>query len=602
MSQENIETSSDTQSKGKSILTALAQHEVTLLLDVFLANLPPSTLEAILDRLPADTRQTLQHIINPIALPEVNAEKPTSVAKLAQTWSNLWKQWNDIVFEATDEEGKYIEQEAEWEPPYFSYSALVEDLEAIAKEMQLLLPRAYEHKLEPNVDFAQALSELAQEISNELPDWIELVEEEFYLENCLTDCLLQWRWLQAKERVIDALVFLQEIREWEEETKQVNLKPSAFLDFFTKLQDADLQKIYEGLTSHEQELLWKTYLENIHSHWHELYLYCLKKYAPDRHLEILRATISQHWQNGLPVIEDLLAKEAYQESLAVLEETLTSLLSPHREVNWTPESSLFVTILGGFRGSELSGKEQTLLRYYQQAATALNRAERIEALQLQLNAIENIFNWSAMLESFKNTKISEATRYNLFQSWRNYILRVTEKQRKAESSWWLGWLLDSISPLPQATEQFQHQIKQWLLATNSDKELSHQNFLALRLLTHDLAEIRGENWYRYPNFLAVTIVPGNLKTPDAQFRQSFLKQLAPTDLWDKVMAYWQNHLDQWIPQPETARKSDYTEQAKWMSALREISPTAFDNLLAKWRIQHKQRRNLWKALEQFGLI
>jgi len=116
-----------------------------------------------------------------------------------------------------------------------------------------------------------------------------------------------------------------------------------------------------------------------------------------------------------------------------------------------------------------------------------------------------------------------------------------------------------------------------------------------------LAEIRGENWHRYPNFQAVVLVPSNLKTPDAPSRQSFLQQLAPNDLWNGVMAYWQNHLDRWIPQPETARKSDYTEQAKWVAALCELSPTAYQNLLTQWRVQHKQRRNLWKALEKLGL-
>jgi protease II len=50
-----------------------------------------------------------------------------------------------------------------------------------------------------------------------------------------------------------------------------------------------------------------------------------------------------------------------------------------------------------------------------------------------------------------------------------------------------------------------------------------------------------------------------------------------------------------------ASKSDYTEPAKWLAALRELSPTSYQHLLAEWRIQHKQRRNLWKALEKIGL-
>ncbi len=212
-----------------------------------------------------------------------------------------------------------------------------------------------------------------------------------------------------------------------------------------------------------------------------------------------------------------------------------------------------------------------------------------------------------MMEAFKNAKVSKATRRNLSQSWRNYILQITESNfwkwgdRKTSHAWWLSWLLDSIAAPQTATEEFPHLVEQWLLALESDEKPSSQDFAALRLLTCDLAAIRGENWNHHPNFQAVVLVPGNLKTADADSRQSFLEQLAPQALWNSVMAYWQGHLELWIPQPETVRKSDYTEQAEWLAALRELSPSSYQRLLAQWRVQHKQRRNLWKALEQRGL-
>jgi hypothetical protein len=593
---------------GETVLTALTQPEVALLLDALFESLSSSLLETALNRLPSDTRKTLQQILTPSPPTAVKAEKPASLAKLEQTWSQLWGQWHDIVSEATDEEGKYIEQEAHWEPPYFNDSALVEDLEALAEQMLPLLPTAYEHEFSPKADFAQTLEEMAAEIEDALPEWIQSVNEGFYLESSLTTCLLQWQWLQAQDEGLDAFGFTQGMRVWEERGKQVKLEQSAFFQFFTQLSDSDLQEIYQGLTAHRQALLWKTYLENTRSHWHELYLYCLERYAPERRLETLRATISQQWQNGLPVIEDLLAKEAYQESLAVVEKTLQSLLqSTRRDRIWSPETSLLVTLPGVFYSGGPSEDQITLLRYYQQAAAGLHQSERVRALELQLTACEHRFNWSVMLAAFRQESVSEATRSNLYQSWRDYIIRLTERQfwewrqEQGDSSWWLPWLLDSVADSQKGTEEFQRRIGQWLADFERDEKPCRQDFAALRLLTCDLAEIRGENWHRSPNFQSVVLVPGSLKTPDAQSRQSSLKQLAPPDLWNGVMAYWQNHLDHWIPQPETARKSDYTEQAKWVAALRELSPTAYKHLLAQWRVQHKQRRNLWKALEQMGL-
>lgn len=217
MSQESIKTSTINKTVGKSILAALTQHELALVLDALLANLAPSSLETALKRLPTDTQQTLQQILTPSSPIQVKVEQPTSLAKLEETWSALWGQWNDIVSEATDEEGKYIEQEADWEPPYFNDSAFLEDLEAIAKQMLPLLSTAYESEFSPNVDFAQILTEVAEEITASLPEWISSFNEGFYLESSLTNCLLQWEWLKAQDEKLDAFDFTQRIREWEEQ-------------------------------------------------------------------------------------------------------------------------------------------------------------------------------------------------------------------------------------------------------------------------------------------------------------------------------------------------------------------------------------------------
>ena len=94
---------------------------------------------------------------------------------------------------------------------------------------------------------------------------------------------------------------------------------------------------------------------------------------------------------------------------------------------------------------------------------------------------------------------------------------------------------------------------------------------------------------------------GRFKTPDSESRQSFLKQLAPKDLWKEVMGYWEWHLDRWIPKPETAQRSDYRQQAKWVAAWRELSPTAYQNLLAQWGVEHKKRRNLKESIGRDGV-
>lgn len=72
------------------------------------------------------------------------------------------REWNDIIDEASQEEGKYIAQEAHWEEPYFDNYTFVEDLEKVAKEM---------HPLE-HVEWMSALNELApQDYKKLLSRW-----------------------------------------------------------------------------------------------------------------------------------------------------------------------------------------------------------------------------------------------------------------------------------------------------------------------------------------------------------------------------------------------------------------------------------------------
>ena len=84
-------------------------------------------------------------------------------------------------------------------------------------------------------------------------------------------------------------------------------------------------------------------------------------------------------------------------------------------------------------------------------------------------------------------------------------------------------------------------------------------------------------------------------------RQTYLQQYAPSDLWERVLTYWREQLHQFIPQPELAQKSDYTQHAQWMTALKELNPNNYETLLQQWKVDHRRRSNLWKAMREAGL-
>jgi hypothetical protein len=349
-------------------------------------------------------------------------------------------------------------------------------------------------------------------------------------------------------------------------------------------------------------------LGDTHSHWHEIYLHLIEQYAPDRYLDNLRKTIPQQWENGLPIIEALLAEQNYAESLAVIEETLHSLLiSTRGKANWTPEASLLIATSGFYYEGQQTSAGQ-LLRDYQQTAQGLGQTDRANALEIQQLAIGQWSDWSVMLKAFADVSLTEPTRQALFASWRDLVDRRTKPQTwtgygsvKPVNSWWVPWLIDSIADPQKGANCFQQQIRQWLTQLPGNQQQLGDNYALLRLLTADLAEFQTQVKSDYPQFYQTVIRPQDFSRANYKSRRDYLKQYAPADLLDQVMNYWKVNLHNFVPKPESASKSNYTDHAKWMLALKEVSPESYETLLTQWRADHQRRSNLWKAMKQVGL-
>jgi hypothetical protein len=197
----------------------------TYLIDALFTVLSPELQEQAIAHLCPDTQQTVKQILAPAPIVEstqATAAQTVSVAKQAQTWSELWRDWDALVWQASQEQGKYIAQEAHWEPPYFDTTTFTEDLESVVGKMLPLLQTAFEHEFTPDRDFAAALLEAEAEVSGGIPDWIEITDG-LYIERQLTHCVLQWEWLLVQEQGQDAFDFAQRIRQYERQFREVKL-------------------------------------------------------------------------------------------------------------------------------------------------------------------------------------------------------------------------------------------------------------------------------------------------------------------------------------------------------------------------------------------
>ncbi len=598
---------------GDRLFEALTQVEIAGLLNVIFDVLSPDGQRTALEKLPPDTRQTVQHVLSPPPPPgetETRPDPPVSVAKLAQTWQTLWDRWYDIVDKAADEEGEYVTQEAHWEPPYFDQYAFAQDLETVTKDMRPLLETAVEYRFSPDMGFAEAIMDAEADIAAAMPEWIYL-DEGFGLEANVTYCLLMWEWLKFKEEDQGAFAFVELILGWENDFSYAYLEGNTLLDFFTELPDAAQREIFEGFSQNKEADPWKSHLASVYSHWHILYMHYVDKFAPERYVDNLRQTIPNQWRNGIPVIEDLLDKEDYEESLKVVQETLPVMLkAEHVREAWTPESRLLSTLVRQYHDTARLQDHKRLLDYYRQISKTLGHEALSEALSLQRFAFDHCFDWQAMFNAFAETPVAAEVRQALFASWREYIVRLTKPSTwhrgwvrpEPRDTWWLLWLIDSIVDTEKGPAWFQQKMTAWLTQLPGDERGLGEDYDFLRILTNDLSEIDGRAKAQYPKFYGVVIRPRELKSSDATARRDYLKRYAAADLLKQVMGYWQAHLKNFVPRPENVEKSDYTRHANWMTALRELDPDSYQALLENWRVEHHRRRNLWKAMAAAGLI
>ncbi len=615
MAKKNLENSENYRNQGNGattdlsnrLLNGLTQEEISQLIDALFGVLSLELQEKAIAKLDPGTQETVQQIL---ALPSritQNSELETpaiSLAKQAETWCNLWQDWNRIVWEASEEEGQYMTQDAHWEPPYFDTTAFSEDLDAVAEKMLPLIQTAFDHDFTPDCSFIPVLLEAESEILNGLEEWSELYDG-LPLGRQVTQCVLAWEWLVYSRQGENTFNFVKKIRQSELEFLKITFDDDAIFNFFIQLPETDRENIFIGLTANRETLFWKEILNNLNSYWHKLYLDLLKQYAPDRYLKNIRATIPQRWQNGLPVIEAFLAQHNYTESLIAIEETLQALLKSEPG-EWKPEKSLLVEDVDFYDRKDRSA--YTLLCHYQETAQGLHQTEQINALNIQKIAIEEGLNWSKIFAAFAEIKLSESTHKALFSSWRNYINLqydpdIWNRSRivKTLDKWWVIWLIDSIKDPQKGADWFGQKMTEWIANLLGDKIKSGKNYERLRLLTQDLTEIQNKGKSDYPKFYQEAINRQKTSTQNDRSRQEYLKQYAPSDLLEQVMKYWKTNLHYLIPQPELAQKSNYNEHARWMVALKEISPQNYETIVANWRVVHQRRSNLWKAMKQAGL-
>ena len=147
---------------GQILMKSLTSEQITGLLTIVSASTDLNIYMEKFEKIDPDMAMTVKKILaaDKDSASRDETRRLTSLQRTMEYWSSLWRNYDDIVSEVGDEEGKYAVQDHHWEEPYFDGGSLALDLEPIADDMLTLMADVYDEVDDPDL-FLNALEEIA---------------------------------------------------------------------------------------------------------------------------------------------------------------------------------------------------------------------------------------------------------------------------------------------------------------------------------------------------------------------------------------------------------------------------------------------------------
>jgi hypothetical protein len=225
---------------------------------------------------------------------------------------------------------------------------------------------------------------------------------------------------------------------------------------------------------------------------------------------------------------------------------------------------------------------------------------------LQRAVLVSSSDWVEVLRAFDEFQQHGGARKvveKLFTEWRdrtaNECVYGTEQKQRPEDSWVSRLIEARRAPAAHKKTLLDH-LDVWLECFQKHASFFEKQWRSLALLTRVLPSAT-EIKERFPTFHAQVLVRS--LGLDPKLEQSLREALASVaaDLAQvNPMPIWEKHLHTLVPSL-AGTGSHYREQALWMKALNEVNPTAYNKLLAEWRVVYRRRRNLWAEMNGLQL-
>lgn len=585
---------------------ALSEDEIRHVLVAALQSLDEASWSRLQARIGTDTSAALRAVLE--APGKQRNECPQTIVpgkgKIEQEWKKLWCELEDAIAEMSSETGQYVQQDEPWEEPYLDITGLSADLERIAKQLRLLLPRVWDEGLDPNLSVAEVFEE-AREAAEKLPEGI-IEGEPLEFGKEATGLLVDWEWRKAQRESISSFHFVDRLC-----ALDVSLSAEPILSFVKRLGDGEQRQILKGITERRDMSPWAAALQQPHSDWFRLYAHLASTWDRTLYSSVALAHIDGDYTLALPLMSECLRAKAFADVLPLAERATRALLSMRPEDTWDPRRTLIVRT-DAMRWTYPSDDPNVvnLLETWGRAASALGQKELASALEIQTVVAKKRDDWDAVLAAFHATPTPLEA---LFSDWR---LDAAERSvgpdgadfdgsHETETPFvWVKTLVDTTvlarTDASGARSLFLEAVRDWLAAieaTPADFERCGRSFALLAL---DVATVAGLS-KRHPQLhRRLAEVRGGQDRLD-KVRRRWLDRLGATELANDLIAFISRNARRLIPDPGHGGGSNYDDCAAWIAAIMEVDQSAGQAVVRQWRTDHKRRRNLWAALAKRGV-
>jgi len=580
--------------RAERLAKALTTEQLAGLVVQLLEGMPEADHPAFLAALSPDVVAVLESNAQPADSPGKHSPPLTSDEKFSQHFRSVLRDWSSVVFELGDEEGDYVCQEHDWEPPEFDAYRLARDIERCAGTLLPLLDRAAQLGLEDENLFLELAEEITEAIA-EYPDHI-YTGDGVWLEAKGTECILRWIDLHARSEA----VFLAKVLEFADKVCGVALDQTTVsthvLEAWQEKRRRALFGAIEKRLAHDSGFRDKASTPG--RLWYRIRYALASELDPARRIEIAAGSVDRDWTKGADLVALAMAAGDSASALSFCRRTVSAYCDQQMSrgqgttETFDPETTPLLPGWCPEKNTQLLGR---VLGIWEDLSAGANDPELAALLRVQRALLTQPEDWTNVRDAFAQTGASGAP--TLFEAWKKRAIGQLRpglySLHRADAGPWLDWLIEA--GFNRQFEIFTEKAIPWLgkqLQSGGHAPRPPQLSLAADLFA--LASGPTE----YPVLEAM--LRQGCRLADCPSRLEWLAQTDVPELTGHAVQFLRRNLPLLVPSPG-GMAGDYTLAAGWLAATREMVPEAAREILQHWRTEYKRRRNLWRDLRAYGL-